>query len=356
MNTVRIYVSGPTHELPDRARARGRRPRPRGAEPGRVVALHVRPRDPGRLRRAAERLACRSVPRDGEMAGQPLVSGTYTVGMEGYKIYSIDGTDYRDTANATFDFLLGTATVLEPREVVKIENCRRCHVDLRAHGGIRREVKLCVLCHVSGSEDRNEPTVLNGSPGRLGRLPRDDPQDPQRRAPAVRERRRHEHGRDAELPRDAGPLRARRATRTRSTTSRTSPFPVWPNLTFPMPRDEGYTALTSAAKAQEDAIRTRRRRAATSATAILTGAGPLTAPAQGGTRTRQPDPPRLRLVSRRHRLDPAVPLEPPRDAAAVGRHSPAASATARRARSLRTTRTCTRSTIRRSTPGSTSTS
>ncbi|HNM25714.1 MAG TPA: hypothetical protein PKL15_09800, partial [Saprospiraceae bacterium] len=43
-------------------------------------------------------------------------------------------------------------------------NCDQCHKELRAHGEFRRSVKLCVLCHTSGSEDKNVATAANGTP------------------------------------------------------------------------------------------------------------------------------------------------------------------------------------------------
>ena len=280
MNTLRIYVSGPTTnyqivlEREDDVRARSVQ-NPDGSWRY-TFALEipdvyvVPPNDSPAFG-----------PGDGEMAGEPLLSGTYTVGMEGYKIYSAKGTDYRDTANATLDFLLGNATVLEPREVVKIENCRRCHVDLRAHGGIRREVKLCILCHVSGSEDRNEPTVLNGSPGvsvdfrvMIHKIHSGE------HLPSVNGVATNTDGTRNYL---ATPVPYEIVGNSNSINDFSHvPFPVWPNLTFPMPRDEGYTGLTSAAKAQEDEIRTGVTRCDKCHGDPDGAAGPLTAPAQGG--------------------------------------------------------------------------
>lgn len=92
--------------------------------------------------------------RASEQTGRPLVPGTYTVGLAMYKNYSISGVNYRDAGNAVADFLFGGATVLSPRRVVAGENCAVCHNELRLHGGIRRDVKLCVLCHTAGAEDR----------------------------------------------------------------------------------------------------------------------------------------------------------------------------------------------------------
>jgi OmcA/MtrC family decaheme c-type cytochrome len=225
-------------------------------------------------------------PGDGEMAGQPLVSGTYTVGMEGYKIYSIGGVDYRDTGNATLDFLFGSATMLEPREVVKIDNCNRCHAELRAHGGIRREVKNCILCHVSGSEDKNDPGTLGGSPGASVDF-----------RVMIHKIHMGEHlpsvngvgtNTDGTRNYDATPTPYQLVGNNNSIHDFSHvPFPVWPNLDYPMPRDDGYTGLTSSQKAQEDEIRRGVTRCE-KCHGDPDGAGPITAPAQGNNAFTEP--------------------------------------------------------------------
>src|SRR5262249_54761072 len=90
---------------------------------------------------------------DGELAGQPLVAGTYSVGLYCCWDYTVSGKPFQDVGEATRDFLFGGATTLEPREVVKSDNCNQCHSAIQAHGGMRRTTQLCVLCHTSGAED-----------------------------------------------------------------------------------------------------------------------------------------------------------------------------------------------------------
>ncbi|MFO1032023.1 MAG: hypothetical protein U1F60_13175 [Planctomycetota bacterium] len=102
---------------------------------------------------------------DGELTGEALVGGTYTVGIEIRKDYTVDNVVYRDAGNETADFLLGSATTLEPREVVTIANCNKCHTELMAHGGNRNKIENCLLCHTSGAEDRNTASVGGGTPG-----------------------------------------------------------------------------------------------------------------------------------------------------------------------------------------------
>ncbi|GIW47070.1 MAG: cytochrome c [Deltaproteobacteria bacterium] len=50
-------------------------------------------------------------------------------------------------ANATFDFVPSGGEVRVIWDKVRTETCNSCHDPLAAHGGFRRDVKLCVLCH-----------------------------------------------------------------------------------------------------------------------------------------------------------------------------------------------------------------
>lgn len=103
--------------------------------------------------------------RQTELTGRPLAPGTYSVGMALYKNYSIDGKTYRDAGNAVGHFLFGGATVLRPRGVVAADACNACHGEVRAHGGIRRDVALCLLCHGAGAEDRPSADPAKATPG-----------------------------------------------------------------------------------------------------------------------------------------------------------------------------------------------
>jgi hypothetical protein len=102
---------------------------------------------------------------EGELTGQALLSGTYTVGIELRKDYKVGDVTYRDPGNASLDFLFGDATTLEAREVVTLANCNQCHTELRAHGDNRDKITNCLLCHTSGAEDKNVATAANGTPG-----------------------------------------------------------------------------------------------------------------------------------------------------------------------------------------------
>ncbi len=102
---------------------------------------------------------------DGERTGEDLLDGTYTVGLAfGWK-FTVGAQPFTDAGNATEDFKLGGSAVLAHRAAVDQDSCNRCHVDLRYHGDLWRDVTACLLCHTSGAEDLNDPNVAGGTPG-----------------------------------------------------------------------------------------------------------------------------------------------------------------------------------------------
>ncbi|MCA8969349.1 MAG: hypothetical protein KDC95_06180, partial [Planctomycetes bacterium] len=180
-----------------------------------------------------------------------------------------------DAFNVEKDFLIGNTTTLTKREVVTTANCNQCHESLRAHGTIRRNVEHCLMCHTSGAEDQNDPTRQGGTPGvsidfRV----------------MIHKIHNAQH-----LPSVLGVTTNADGTRKydstpapyligRSTDFSDIGFPIWPNLTNPMPRDEGYSALTSTERGLEDQMRS----GVTSCDKCHgdpDGDGPLPAPAQG---------------------------------------------------------------------------
>lgn len=231
-------------------------------------------------------------PLDGELAGQPLLAGTYTVGLYATWDYTVEGESFRDQGDVSAEFLLGDALALAPREVVKLDNCNRCHVELQAHGGSRRDVRLCLLCHTAGAEDRNSPAAAGGTPGASIEF-----------ATMI-----HKIHNGAHLPSVLGV--GVNPDGSRDYTAPATPyqlvgrndtiidfsdvaFPVWPNLTIAMPRDAGYSALSTSnalgrnERTIEDTIRT-----GVAGCFVCHGdpddAGPLVAPAQGDVAYSQP--------------------------------------------------------------------
>jgi OmcA/MtrC family decaheme c-type cytochrome len=72
-------------------------------------------------------------------------TATHRVGMYGSRnLTEFDlGTNY---ASAVFDWVPAGGTPA-PREVIKTASCNKCHDQLSFHGGSRRGLELCIICH-----------------------------------------------------------------------------------------------------------------------------------------------------------------------------------------------------------------
>jgi OmcA/MtrC family decaheme c-type cytochrome len=77
---------------------------------------------------------------------------THTIGVYGSRnLRDFDlGTNY---ASATFNFVPNGSAVTNVRDVVRSAACNRCHDQISAHGGSRRGVEMCVLCHTPQTLD-----------------------------------------------------------------------------------------------------------------------------------------------------------------------------------------------------------
>ena len=86
-------------------------------------------------------------------------AGSYAVGIEGYNNVTIDANTMnavtvRDVGfNQVFYFAVGGGTVAPRRKIVSQANCNGCHSTLSLHGGIRKNVEYCVVCHNPGVTD-----------------------------------------------------------------------------------------------------------------------------------------------------------------------------------------------------------
>ena len=214
----------------------------------------------------------------GELTGQPLQHGSYTVALRMFRNYTVGTASVRDVGSQTRDFLLGSVTAPEPREVVSLGNCNQCHVTLQAHGGTYRDTKLCVTCHTAGAEDSNSTDTGDATPVTIEFK--------------VLIHKIHD---GANLPSVLGVGTNTDGTRSYAATpvpyvvgGGTNPndfshvrFPVWPSLSFPTPRNKGYSALTAAQQLTDDTARMGVI-ACGKCHGDADGAGPLAAPAQGG--------------------------------------------------------------------------
>jgi len=79
-------------------------------------------------------------------------AATNTIGIYGSRNltpYNL-GTDY---ASATFNFVPNGSKVLTTRDVIRDASCNRCHDQLSFHGGSRRGIAICVMCHTPQNVD-----------------------------------------------------------------------------------------------------------------------------------------------------------------------------------------------------------
>jgi len=235
---------------------------------------------------------------DGELAGQALLAGTYSVGLEFHAVYEdINAREFTDAGTAVGDFLFGGAQTIAPRAVSQADNCNVCHTQLRAHDDTRKDVRLCVLCHTAGAEDDNTNGLTPGVTIEFkvmihrihngGHLPSvlgmSTDTNGNRVYPAVAS--------------DLRPLQfAGGEGEIEDFTEVT--FPVWPNLNVAMPRDAGYSALSSSDPDGSGPLRSPRGcedtvRTGATACAKCHGdpdaGGPLVAPAQGQLAYTQPN-------------------------------------------------------------------
>ena len=80
-------------------------------------------------------------------------TATHRVGIYGSRnLTEFDlGTNYDDDV---FDFVPAGGTPA-PREVVKTASCNKCHDQLAFHGGSRRSLELCIMCHQPQTSEPN---------------------------------------------------------------------------------------------------------------------------------------------------------------------------------------------------------
>ncbi len=69
------------------------------------------------------------------------------------------GKSFQEAVNPYLNFVPSGAAVTVTREVVAMSDCNECHFKYGAHGGGRRDVALCILCHNPGPLDE-----LTGNP------------------------------------------------------------------------------------------------------------------------------------------------------------------------------------------------
>jgi OmcA/MtrC family decaheme c-type cytochrome len=79
-------------------------------------------------------------------------TATHAVGMYGSRnLTEFDlGTNY---ASTEYYFVPNGAAVTELRDIIDTESCNKCHGDLNFHGGSRKGLELCIMCHTPAYAD-----------------------------------------------------------------------------------------------------------------------------------------------------------------------------------------------------------
>jgi OmcA/MtrC family decaheme c-type cytochrome len=87
-------------------------------------------------------------------------TATHTIGIYGSRnltAYNL-GTNY---ASVTYSFVPNGAKLTHINDVIKTASCNTCHDQLSAHGGSRRGLDMCVLCHNPQNFDPNTGATLD---------------------------------------------------------------------------------------------------------------------------------------------------------------------------------------------------
>jgi len=83
-------------------------------------------------------------------------NATHTIGIYATRVMGSDTF----VSNATFNFVPSGGGGTGIRDIVETQSCNTCHDPLQAHGGSRRDVKLCILCHSSEIEDPDSGEIV----------------------------------------------------------------------------------------------------------------------------------------------------------------------------------------------------
>jgi OmcA/MtrC family decaheme c-type cytochrome len=87
-------------------------------------------------------------------------TATHAIGIYGSRnLTEFDlGTYYDD---AVYTFVPNGAKVTVTRDVIKTSSCNKCHTQLAFHGGSRKSMELCVLCHTPQTVDPDTGNTLD---------------------------------------------------------------------------------------------------------------------------------------------------------------------------------------------------
>jgi OmcA/MtrC family decaheme c-type cytochrome len=87
-------------------------------------------------------------------------TATHTIGVYGSRDLTLFnlGTNY---ASTTYNFVPNGSQVTHVHDIIRTASCNTCHDQLSAHGGSRRGMDMCVLCHTPQNVDPNTGDTMD---------------------------------------------------------------------------------------------------------------------------------------------------------------------------------------------------
>jgi hypothetical protein len=87
-------------------------------------------------------------------------TATHTIGVYGSRNLTPYGLTI-NYASATYNFVPNGTAVINTHNIIATASCNACHDQLSAHGGSRRGMNMCVLCHTPQNNDPNTGDTLD---------------------------------------------------------------------------------------------------------------------------------------------------------------------------------------------------
>ncbi|HEV2689707.1 MAG TPA: OmcA/MtrC family decaheme c-type cytochrome, partial [Bryobacteraceae bacterium] len=87
-------------------------------------------------------------------------SATHTIGVYARRDMSAFNIP-NNNASTVYSFVPDGSPVTHVRDIIKTPACNSCHDQLSHHGGRRRQVEMCVLCHTPQSVDPNTGATVD---------------------------------------------------------------------------------------------------------------------------------------------------------------------------------------------------
>jgi OmcA/MtrC family decaheme c-type cytochrome len=87
-------------------------------------------------------------------------TATHTIGIYGSRDLTAYGLTV-EYASATYNFVPDGAKVTNVHDIIETASCNSCHDQLSAHGGSRRGMPMCVLCHTPQNVDPNTGDTMD---------------------------------------------------------------------------------------------------------------------------------------------------------------------------------------------------